>query len=899
LLLSRPYLLHDFFVQAASGLRTTPQSQNARAFNLMVSAGSSAARRQHPKAKSHEERKMIEYRLDHYWQVKQRDPTRVIQEDFLAGDWLPAVVPGTVHEALLEAKLIPDPLVDLNELAVQWVGETDWLYRSSFTVTPEMLNLEHADLCFDGLDTFAQVWLNGTPILTSDNMFIAHQLDVRTLLKLGQNEIHILFDSALRRGRELEALMGRRTQWNAGDHSRPYVRKAQYHYSWDWGPTVLTAGLWRGVRLECYDAWIDDVAAHVTLSEGLSAASIECTVAIAGSFTGANLRLELLDPEGLLLGEANVTLESTNAQHRFDLEQIRLWCVAGHGEQPLYRLEVRLEIAGREIDRHTKRIGLRRIRLRQEPIRDELGSSFTFEVNGVELFVGGANWIPDDSFTSRTTPERYRQLVQLTRDANMTMLRVWGGGIYEADAFYNACDELGILVWQDFMFACAMYPAHDDFLTSVRLEAEQAVRRLRHHACLALWCGNNEDYMHSFGEGKYDASQTTDLQHSIFPAREIYERVLPEVCARLDPQTRYWEGSPYGGTDPNDATVGDRHTWDVWHIHAAPYQDYPKFEGRFVSEFGMAAPPHIRTIEAFTAPLERHPLSRTMEFHHKAGGGSRRVALYLSDNMRPQSTLTGYIYAAQLVQAEALASAYRGWRRRWQTAGARAVSGALVWQLNDCWPCTSWSLVDSYLRVKPAYWAIKRELEPLVVGLERQGMVVTAWVVNGGGKTASLVVQVRAWSLAGELLGEVKRSLEVTANSVLELGQVANFPVSAVLEACLIGDSEQLSRRSVWPEPFKHLTPFDAELTLERLGKDTLRLQVKRPAKGVVLDAGDDVIWQENMLDLVPNREYLIRAVGLGQRSIQVTYLGADQPQVQHFAAGLGVLSTTDRVSAS
>jgi len=842
---------------------------------------------------------MIEYMLNNGWQVKQRDPTRVIQEDFLSGDWLPTVVPGTVHEALLEAGQIPNPFTDLNELEVQWVGETDWLYRCHFSLSPQALLLEQTDLCFDGLDTIAQVWLNGTLILSSDNMFIAHRVAVENVLLAGQNEIQILFASALKHGQVIEAQKGKLTQWGDGDSSRLYVRKAQYHYGWDWGPTVLTAGLWRGVRLECYDARIVDFEARATLSEDLSAASMDCTVSVAGSFSGANVRLELYDPDGMLLREANTTLESATVQHRFDLEQIRLWCVAGHGEQPLYQLEVTLETHGREMDRHAKRIGLRRIRLLQEPIRDEPGSSFTFEVNGTELFVGGANWIPDDSFTSRTTPERYRQLVQLTRDANMTMLRVWGGGIYEHGAFYDACDELGILVWQDFMFACGMYPAHDGFLASVRLEAEQAVQRLRHHACLALWCGNNEDYQHTHSEGKYDASQTTDLKNSVFPAREIYERVLPEVCARLDPQTRYWEGSPYGGTDPNDSSIGDRHTWDIWHGQAAPYQDYLKFEGRFVSEFGMAAPPNIRTIEAFTAPLERHPLSRTMEFHHKASGGSRRVALYLSDNMRPQTALPAYIYAAQLVQAESLASAYRGWRRRWQTSGARAVSGALVWQLNDCWPCTSWSLIDSYLRLKPAYWTVKRELEPLVVGLERHGQTVTAWVVNGTAKVASVGMQVRAWSLAGELLGEVKQSLEVAANSVLELGEVADFPVAAVLEACLMVEGELLGRRSVWPEPYKHLAPPNPDLTLERLGADLLRLRVKRPAKGVVLDAGDDVTWQENMLDLVPNQEYLIRAPSLGQRSIQVTYLGADCPQVQRFAAVPRVFSTAERASAS
>jgi beta-mannosidase len=648
------------------------------------------------------------------WQLKERNPTRPLPDDFASGNvasadrWLPATAPGVVHLDLIAAGRIPDPFYGLNENEVQWVGERDWLYRCAFEVSPEALGRAQLDLCFDGLDTFATVWLNGEQILSSDNMFVPQRVPVKDRLRAGRNELRILFESALRRGREIEAQHTQRQPWN-GDSSRLYVRKAQYHYGWDWGPTLMTAGLWRGVRLEAYQARIAELHAPSELSQDLSTATVRVAVGVVGAAAGSSVRLELLDPHGKRVAAATAplvrseTAPGSKANHMIMFGYPQLWWPNGYGPHPLYTLVASVEHDGQMLDQAEQRLGLRRLRLVQAPLADEPGTTFLFEVNNTPLFGGGANWIPADSFTPRITRERYGQLLRLAAEAHMTMLRVWGGGIYEDDAFYDGCDELGLLVWQDFMFACGIYPAHEAFLDSVRTEAEANVRRLRHHPSLAVWCGNNEDYQNAVSAGVYDINFNGDHRTTKFPGRHIYERLLPEICAALDPLRPYWRASPYGGPDANSRIEGDRHTWDVWHGAVAPYQDYPNYSGRFVSEFGMLSFPALKTVESFTPPDERYAQSRTIEHHNKASGGARRVAAYISENVRYPVGLEEHIYATQFIQAEAVASAYRGWRRRWGGPGRYAVAGALVWQLEDCWPVSSWAIVDSALRLKPAY----------------------------------------------------------------------------------------------------------------------------------------------------------------------------------------------------
>lgn len=822
------------------------------------------------------------------WSLKERDAALDLRDDFAgAAGWLPATVPGTVHQDLLAAGRIPDPFVGLHEREVQWVGERDWLYRCAFELPPDLPGSDTAALCCDGLDTVATVWLNDREVLRGDNMFVPLRAVVTPLLRPGRNEIRILFESALRVGQGREAEHGRMAAWN-GDPSRVYVRKAQYHWGWDWGPCLLTAGPWRPVRLEIYRRRIAGLHCPGRVAPDLGGATIPMSAELdlggAEATRGdLRLRLELRGPEGERVDEALLPVEGAAVRHTFAVERPRLWWPRGYGEQPLYRVAATLEEGGVALDRRELRVGLRHLRLAQEPLAGAPGRGFVFVCNGVPVFCGGANWIPADSFLPRVTPERYRALVQQAADANMAMLRVWGGGVYEHDAFYDACDELGLLVWQDFMFACGTYPAYPAFQESVRAEAEAAVRRLRHHPCLALWCGNNEDYQVAESIRAYDPAFQGGLAASPFPGRALYERLLPEVCARLDPDRPYWPGSPYGGERTvNDPTVGDRHVWDVWHGSMAEYGQYARFAGRFVSEFGMQALPDPATIEAFAPPEERYGQSRTLEHHNKAGGGARRLAVYLVDTVRMPADVPGYVYATQLVQAEALGAAVRDWRRRWGGPGREAVAGAggrgRGAGLAARRLLAGHQLVDRRLLRAPEARLLRHPARA-GAGRGRHGARRRRRDRRLGAERAA------RYPPGGAGAARVGARRPAVRDGAPPRGASAQpchrdrLPAASRGPACGARGAPAGRRRrpagaSLWPEPFKYLTLPDPEVEVARVDAEVLRVTARRPAKGVLLAAGDRVRWGDNMLDLQPDDAQTVEARGLGAE-VGVRWLGA------------------------
>lgn len=817
------------------------------------------------------------------WQLRQHsaDDAQAAQ----ASPWIAAPVPGTVHEALIAANRLQDPFVAMNESGAQWVGESDWVYRCSFELDATALDNSAIDLCCDGLDTIAQVYLNGTEILYSDNMFIPQRANIRDYVKSGINELLIIFESAMRIGKQREAEHGTQQVWN-GDASRVYVRKAQYHYGWDWGPVLMTAGPWRPIRLECYDVRISEIDCRVELTPDLSQAHIPVHVQVdersdalppLGAQHSAShilVKLILHAPDGQLISAASVDVVDDSAAHSFTIDQPELWWPNGYGSQPRYRLEVILEQGQQQLHRQELMLGIRKLELIQEPIANESGSSFMFQINNTPIFCGGANWIPADSFVTRVTAERYQTLVKQAADANMIMLRIWGGGIYEHEAFYEACDKLGILVWQDFMFGCGIYPATDWFKESVRMEAQAQIIRLRHYACLALWCGNNEDYQIAHSLGIYDHSSPPD-EHSAFPARVIYEQILPELCAAHDPGRPYWPGSPFLGANPDDPSMGDRHTWEVWGRAAEDYHSYPQLGGRFVSEFGMAAYPVMSTIASFTTTDdERYVGSRILEYHNKATGGPRRLAAYQNDNLRPVASLDDMIYATQFVQAEALSLAFRAWRRQWAGPGQYRTAGALVWQLDDCWPVISWSIIDYYGRPKPAYYAIRRALAPITLNIANDRDQVAVWAVNGTQQELTGKLELRTWTLQGEMLSIENAEVLLKPNRSAEL---IAFPFentgSLVLDARFRVDTKVIARAALWPEPYKYMRLFDPLIIMGLDGPERVILRAIRPAKGVWLYAGDEVVWSDNMLDLMPDDEQIVTAIGLGKEPIQIRWL--------------------------
>ena len=809
--------------------------------------------------------------------------TQTVAAEAQTGEgWLPATVPGSVHQDLIKAGIIADPFFSLNENDVQWVGETDWLYRTTFDVPTDMLSTEQIDLAFDGLDTFATVWLNGELLLTNDNMFVPVRHSVKSLIKPSGNVLLAYFESAFNRGKALEALYGKRAAWN-GDVSRMYVRKAQYHYGWDWGPCLITAGIWRAVRLETYYARIVEINAPAEVNINLHEATVSVQVDLSTLPAGASLTVSLADANNAVVSETVLPVTATTIHHTLNVPEPALWYPRGHGDQPRYTLTVTLRGQTSILDSKSLKIGLRRLRLIQEPLFDEPGTTFYFEVNNIPLFCGGANWIPADSFTPRVTADQYRQWLQMAANGNMTMLRVWGGGIYEEDVFYDLCDEIGLLVWQDFMFACGMYPAHNEFLDSVRAEAEANIRRLRHHPSLVIWCGNNEDYQIAESLNVYDSEFNGDFTKTNFPAREIYERLLPEICRSLDSSRPYWPGSAYGGRSVHDQTRGDRHSWDVWYGKMADYRDYPLYIGRFVSEFGMQAAPNRKTIESFTRAGERELDSPVLRHHNKASDGMERLQHYIEANIPTPTTLNGYIYGTQFIQSEALAAGIEGWRRRWAGPGRYANGGALIWQINDCWPVISWAVVDYGLNPKPAYYRIRRSLAAVALGIAPKTNGTTnailIWAVNDTEAPMQCTLEVHLFGLDGTLHGQITQSVTLPIRQSTELGAFfEQLPDNCVVAARLITAGRVVARAAHWPEPPKKGVYYDPVLVAS-FGNEhgiTVALSVQRPARAVVLTIPNATAWDDNMLDLMPGDLQVVTVQGGDSSGFEARWYRAD-----------------------
>ncbi|KAF8076338.1 glycoside hydrolase family 2 protein [Lyophyllum atratum] len=845
------------------------------------------------------------------------------------GEWLQtSEFPTSVHVELLKLKKIPDPFVGLHEWDVQWVGESDWAFKSTFTVTDEELRSSHIDLVFDGLDTFAKIDLNGRTILETSNQFVSHRISAKETLKVGVNELVLTFESAFLKGRDIEKKHGKFALWN-GDSSRLHVRKAQYNYGWDWGPVLMTVGPWKPISIQFYESRIVDLDVRSAISEALDV-KLTADTTFSEKASGV-VSFVLKAPDGSI--EASATRIPTDAGHAkvsfdFAAGKLDLWYPVGYGKQPLYTFEAELANENGEIlDTKTLKIAFRRARVVQDKLIDQEGLTFLFEINNIRIFCGGSNWIPADSFLTTVTPDRYRAWLQLMVDGNQNMVRVWGGGIYERDAFYEICDGKSfatfpthLLVWQDFMFGCGQYPAYDSFLESVKVEAEQNVKRLRHHPSIVIFAGNNEDYQVAealkleldYDDETVEQNTETDKKHYLdtnFPARYIYERTLPDIVNKYS-DIHYHRGSPYSGhgKPTTDKTLGDLHQWNVWHGSQEPWHNWDILAGRFVSEFGMEGYPNIRTVDHWLGgdKAERFPQSRTNNNHNKADGFERRLELYLVENFRHSFEMESYVYYTQVMQAETLASAYRLWRRNWQGKGREYTAGALVWQINDCWPVTSWAIVDYFLRPKPAFFTVSRELRPFTVGMtrkehktfpdERSAAKFTIetkleiWGTNSTLADKKVTLEVTSFELDSEWRDTWTKEVVLAQNSSTELykGGLPGQPVRTkqsevprviIVSARLIADGEVLGRYSNWPEPFKFIRfPAVEELGLKAAisaDGESVTLSANKPIKGIVLDAeGDDVKWSDQAIDLVPDDPQTVKAVGLKGREVKLRYLG-------------------------
>ncbi len=622
-------------------------------------------------------------------------------------EWLPAQVPGSVHTDLLAVDRIADPFVADNELGVQWVAERDWEYRLVFAVTPDQLAEERLFLVCDGLDTLADVAINGQPLGRTDNMFRRYRWDVTKRLVEGANDVRFVFSSptAFIRDRQAERpLAGPSQSIPGGSH----IRKAPCQFGWDWGPRLPPSGIWKEIRLEAYHtARLDDVHLRQRHTDGAVVVSAEVGIE---RWQDADLKvvLRLTPPDGGSGEETWFSLKNQVSVGKTEIEVAdpQLWWPNGYGPQPLYGVAVELYQGEKLLDQRSFQIGLRTLELCQEP--DAFGTSFTFVVNGVPIFAKGANWIPADSFPTRISDEHLEHLIRSAADAHMNMLRVWGGGLYEEERFYDLCDRYGILVWQDFVFSCSIYPDDEAFFDNVHVETMENIRRLRHRTSLALWCGNNEM------EWGWDAWGWNTPEHQRLKDGydRLFHHLLPELCAAEDPDRPYWPSSPSSDkpfVQPNSVRAGDTHNWEVWH-GMLPFEAYRDHASRFVSEFGFQSLPPLETIRTYADEADWNMTSYMMEHHQRNAAGNGKIITYMSDHFRLPKDFQSLVYLSQLLQAEAVRTGVEYWRRN-----RRCTSGALYWQLNDCWPVASWASLDYFGRWKALHYAARHFFAPVLL----------------------------------------------------------------------------------------------------------------------------------------------------------------------------------------
>lgn len=614
-------------------------------------------------------------------------------------EWHDAVVPGCVHKDLHRNGLIPDPFFGRNEIDLQWIEERDWDYRANFEVGDEILRNEFVDLVADGLDTVATVRLNGVEISKTDNMFVGYRWPVKSNLRAGSNTIEVRFHSAMayirshftdHQPRETNDPVGRCT----------VIRKEQCQFGWDWGPRFVTCGIWQDIRLE---SWSRNRITGVAVKQDHAnrAVRLELAPELARESTEARYEWSLeLDGE---------LVEKGSGTH-IDVPDPQLWWPNGHGAQPLYTLKVHLIEDGEPIDTWERRIGLRTIRLDRTP--DDDGENFRFVVNSRAIFAKGANWIPAHAFVAGLTREEYARDLQSAVAVHMNMIRVWGGGIYESEDFLDLCDELGLLVWHDFMFSCTRYPGSPEFLDLVAPEVVYQARRLRHRACLALWCGNNEIFM-------INAEELGHHQDRAEAYHQLFHRLIPETLSAVDPVTDYWPSSPHRGNEDVDHRAGekrgDTHFWDVWH-QRHPVSDYQKWRFRFVSEFGMQSFSSPETQATFCPPDDRNVFGATMENHQKNRAGNQIILDYVSRRYRFPKSQDDLLYLSQLNQAHCIETGIEFYRRI-----SPHCMGALYWQLNDCWPVASWSSIEFPGHWRALHYAARRFFAPTLVTAQLRG----------------------------------------------------------------------------------------------------------------------------------------------------------------------------------
>ena len=763
---------------------------------------------------------------------------------------VPATVPGSVYHDLLAAERIPDPFYRDNEMEALKLMDNDFVYFRSFQVDDALLAGDKVLLRAEGLDTIAAVHINGQIVGEACNMHRIWEFDVKSVLHPGENTITVSFRSPTKYIKEAYAK-------SVADGSSdamvgfPNIRKAHCMFGWDWGPRLPDAGIWRNISIISIEkARIQDVRVDQFHKDGTVRLCIHTNL---NRYTDDEVwvNVSVTAPDGSVLTASGTDCELI-------VQNPQLWWPAGFGGQPLYQLSVSLCAKGKELDVWSRRIGLRTMTVSRR--KDQWGESFSHCVNGVDIFAMGADYIPEDNLLPRVNPERTRRLLEDAKAANMNCIRVWGGGYYPDDFFYDICDELGLLVWQDFMFACAVYNLTDAFEENITAEFVDNVRRLRHHASLALWCGNNE--MEQFvAQGEWVTSMRQKADYI-----KMYEYIIPKVLKAEDPQAFYWPASPSSGgsfDDPQDPTRGDVHYWMVWH-GLLPFTDYRNHQFRYVSEFGFQSFPCMETIESFTEPEDRNVFSYVMEKHQRNASANGRILFYLSQMYLYPRSLELLVYASQLLQAQAMQYGVEHWRRH-----RGCCMGAVVWQLNDCWPVASWASIDYFGRWKALHYYEKRFFAPVLISCHEEGILSQNTNVNaepfGLKKSAHLNVSNETMQ---EFRGKAKWSLRRPDASVIEEG---SFDVTVPALSAVWLPEQDFSNYGTYDTYYsyqlldeagngvgegsvlfcapKHFRFADPELNAF-VKDDDIIVTAKGYARSVEIQAGADVVLSDNYFDM-------------------------------------------------
>lgn len=781
--------------------------------------------------------------------------------------WHSAHVPGSVYADLMADGTMPDPFWRENELDAFERMKKDYVYQRAFTVTEAQLAHAHVELVCEGLDTLAHVSLNGREIAFADNMHITWVWDVKEQLHAGENTLEIRFDSPiLYCAKKAEEAPG----WESSDATPGFrhLRKAHCMFGWDWGPRLPDAGIWRPIFLRTWDtARLENALMLQAHHDGMVDVTIRPEIAGESAWSA-----EITAPDG----EVIIIPETTAAEQVITIEHPQLWWPNGLGKQPLYRVTVRLATG----DTRMWRIGLRTMTVSRE--KDEWGEEFCHVVNGVKVFAMGADYIPEDNILARVTPERTRRLLEDCKAANFNAIRVWGGGYYPDDAFYDICDELGLMVWQDLMYACAFYDLTPDFERSIRVETHQNVARLRHHASLALICGNNEMEMFMAGANSALINHRTwefvpTYPHHITDYVKMFEYILPAIVKETAPQTYWWPASPSSGGNfdaPNDENRGDNHYWDVWHGEK-PFTEYRKFFFRYASEFGFQSFPCLKSVEQFTLPDDRNIFSRVMERHQRNQAANGKILSYLSQTFRYPNSFDDLLYASQLMQAEAIRYGVEHWRRN-----RGRCMGAIIWQLNDIWPVASWASIDYYGRWKALHYAAKRFFAPVMISAEEEGELSQnpkineyhpaplekSFRLNVCNETLRDVTGEVVWALRtpdGAIVRQNQQTLTIPAMSAKWLDKVdcadASLTGHYVSFAFVVDDVALSEGTCIFCAP-KHFEFVDPRLTVETRG-DTLVVTSRTYAKQVWLESEDaDLLLDDNAFDMNPGTK-VVRVV--------------------------------------